>query len=91
MISNLISKSTNNVIDSVFEAALYAAREGLSEKKDKYNVASNRQRIERDHQMSESAKRKRQILNQNGGSILGLLIPTLLVAVFSTLGPKLFA
>ena len=82
LISSVISKIPNNVIKSICDAAFNAAHGAVSLKqKEKNTLASNRQLNERLIQKGESAKRKRQILNQTGGSILGLVIPTVRGAV----------
>ena len=92
IILSIISKSPNNVIKSICDAALNAARGAVSLKpKENRILATNRQLIELLIQKGESAKRKRQVLNQTGGSILGLVIPTVHGAVLSTLGPTLLS
>ena len=92
IISRIIAKSPDNVIKSICDATLNAARGEVSLKpKEKKILASHRKLIERLIQRGETAKSKRHLLNQTGGSILGLIIPTVLGAVLSTLGPKLFS
>ena len=92
IISRIIAKSPDNVIKSICDAALNAARGEVSLKpKEKKILAAHRKLIERLIQRGETAKSKRHLLNQTGGSILGLVIPAVLGAVLSTLGPKLFS
>ena len=92
IISRIIAKSPDNVIKSICDATLNAARGEVSLKpKEKKILASHRKLIERLIQRGDTAKSKRHLLNQTGGSILGLIIPTVLGAVLSTLGPKLFS
>ena len=92
VISSIISKSPNNVIKSICDAAINAARGAVSLKpKEKRILATNRQLIERLIHKGELAKRKLPILSQTGRSILSLVIPTVLVAVLSTLGTKLLS
>ena len=92
IISRIIAKSPDNGIKSICDAILNAARGEVSLKpKEKKKLASYRKLIERLIQRGPTAKSKRHLLNQTGGSILGLLIPTVLGAVLSTLGPKLFS
>ena len=77
---------------SICEEALNAERGEVSLKlKEKKVLASHRELIERLIQRGDTAKSKRHLLNQRGGSILGLIIPTALGAVLSTFGPKLFS
>ena len=92
IISSIISKSPNNVIKSICDAALNAARGAVSLKpKENRILATNRQLIERLIEKGESAKRNRQILYHTGWSILGLVISIVLGAVLSTFAPKLFS
>ena len=92
IISRIIAKSPDNVIKSICDATLNAARGEVSLKpKEKKIFASHRKLIERLIQRGETAKSMQHRLNQTGGSILGLIIPTVLGAVLSTLGPKLFS
>ena len=79
IISRIIAKSPDNVIKSFYDATLNAARGELSLKpKEKMILTSHRKLIKRMIQQGETAKSKRYLLNQTGGSILGLLIPTVL-------------
>ena len=91
IISMIIEKSPDNVIKSICDASVNAARGDVSLKpKEKTILASHRNLFERVIQRGETPKRKRYLLIQTGGSILGLVIPTVLGAVLSCLGPKLF-
>ena len=79
IISRIIAKSADIVIKSICDAALNAARGEVSLKpKEKKILAAHRKLIERLIQRGETAKSKRHLLNQTGGSILGLIIPTVL-------------
>ena len=91
IISRIIAKSPDNVIKSICDATLNAAREVSLKPKEKKILASHRKIIERLIQRGDTAKSKRYLLNQTGGSILGLIIPTVHGAVLSTLGPRLFS
>ena len=92
IISRIIAKSPDNVIISICDGPLNAARGevSLSQKRKKI-LPAHRKLIQRLIQRGETAKSKRHLLNQTGGSTLGLVIPTIRGAVLSTLDPKLFS
>ena len=68
IISRIIAKSPDNVIKSICDAALNAARGEVSLKpKEKKILASHRKLIERLIQRGETANSMRHLLNQTGG------------------------
>ena len=92
IISRIIAKSHDKVIKSICDAALNAAGGKVSLKpNEKKILAAQRKLIERLIQRGERDKSKRHLRNQKGGSIFGLVIPTILGAVLSTFGRKLFS
>ena len=87
IISRIISDSPENVIKSICNAALNTAEGNVTLKnREKKILSKNRELIERLIQKGEPASKKRKILKQTGGHVLGLIIPTILGAVISTLG-----
>ena len=87
IISRIISDSPENVIKAICNAALNTAQGNVALKPwEKKILSKNREVIERLIHKGEAASRKRQILLQTGGNALGLLIPTILGSVISSLG-----
>lgn len=92
LISHIIARSPDNVVKSICNATLNAAKgQVVLTQKQKRILASNRDFVEKLIHKGESAQKKKQFLVQKGGGpLLGLIIPTVLGAVLSSLGSKLF-
>jgi len=91
IISRIIAKSPDNVIKSICNAALNTAEGSvILKKKQKQILGAHRGLIHELVQKGESPQRKKNLLLQKGGSVLGILIPTILGAVLTSLGSKLF-
>ena len=88
IISEIISKSPDNVIKTICNAALNAAQgEVPLTRKQKRVLSANRPLISKLIQKGESAKSKKKLLTQTGGSII---VPAILSAVLAALGSRLF-
>jgi hypothetical protein len=92
IISIIISKSHDKVIKSICDAALNTARGNVAlKKKDKKVLSANRKFIEQLIQKGEPPTKKRSLLLQAGPRTLGIVIPTILEAVLTSLGSDLFS
>ena len=92
VISRIIKKSPDNVVKAICNAALNTAEGSvILNKKQKQILASHRGLIHQLVQKGETPQRKKNLLVQKGGSVLGILIPTILGAVLTSLGSKLFS
>lgn len=88
IIAHIISKSPDNVIKSICDAALNAAQGEVTLKnKQKRLLSAHRDLIQKLVQKGDSVKRKKKLLSQTGGS---LIIPAILSAVLTALGTRLF-
>ena len=92
IISRIIAKSPDNVIKSICDATINAARGevSLSQKRKKI-LPAHRKLIQRLIQRGEPANRMQHLIYQKGESILGLVRHTVLGAVISSVGQKLFS
>ena len=91
IITKVIKDSPDNVVKSICNAALNVAQgDVVIKNKQKRLLAANRKLISQLIRKGEPVKRKKKVLTQKGGGITALLVPTLLSAVLSTLGSKLF-
>lgn len=93
IISHIIAKSPDNVIKAICNATLNAAQGQVAlKKKQKRVLAANRHFIENLCHKGDSVQKKKQLLLQKGGGpVLGILLPTVIGAVLSSLGTKLFS
>ena len=91
IINKIIAKSPDNVIKSICNAALNSAQGSVVlKRKERKILAANRALIERLIFKGEPLAAKRQVLTQTGNGIVGVVIPTILGAVLSSLGTELF-
>ncbi|KAF0138367.1 MAG: hypothetical protein FD143_3670 [Ignavibacteria bacterium] len=91
LISQIIGKSPDNVTKSICNAALNAAQGSVRLNRNQKRVLSrNRQFVNKLIQRGDPISKKRKILVQSGGNLLALVIPTILSAVLSSIGSRLF-
>jgi hypothetical protein len=91
LLSQIIGKSPDNVVKSICNAALNTAQGSVHLNRTQKRVLSqNRRFIDKLIQKGEPVSKKRKILVQSGGSLIGLVIPTILSAVLSSLGSRIF-
>ena len=91
IIISILNNSPDNVIKSICNAAVNAAKGSVAfNKKQKRSLSSHRPFIHHLIQKGESVQQKRRLLLSQRENLLADLIPTLLSSVLSSLGTTLF-